>query len=346
MMTDYININYEPLFNAYDQQAIVKATVGEVSGKGHQVFVFGFPAFLPSTQEVPGMDVEPGHEAEVCIIKILPETNNVVVSARVADEKRASAAAEKFEVGEIVTAQIKSLTQYGAFASIGSVDGLIHITELSYQRVSNPSTVVSVGQEIPVKIIGISEDDKGRKKIELSYKQALPNPWEAITFKVGDIVEGVVDRIADYGVFFTVDGVQALIHKSELSWMAHSPDPHSIIGMGDTIKAKILSIDIAKKKIAASIKEITEDPWKTLSIEPGDVLDVQITNQTNFGFFVGVGNGVEGLVHNNDLGWTKQDRDAMKATLSVGDTIRVVLLEIDKEKHRLSFSIKHLTPQP
>ncbi len=346
-MTDYTTVNYEPLFRAYEEQTIVKATVGELSGKGHQVFVFGIPAYLPMTQEVPGMDVDPGHETEVCIIKIMPETNNVVVSARVADEKKSSAAAEKLKVGAIVTARIKSITQYGAFASIGSVDGLIHITELSYQRISDPSTVVSVGQEIPVKILSISEEDgKGRRKVELSHKQALPDPWDSLTIKAGDIVEGVVDRIVDYGLFFTVEGIPAMVHRSELSWLVHSPDPRTVAKVGDTIKARIQSIDVPHKKIAASIREVTEDPWKTISIEPGDVLDVVITNQTNFGFFVGVGDGIEGLLHNNDLGWTKQDREAMKETLSVGDTVRVVLLEIDRDKHRLSFSLKHLTPQP
>lgn len=341
-MTDYTTVNYEPLFRAYDEQTIVKATVGDLSGKGHQVFVFGIPAYLPMTQEVPGMDVEPGHEAEVCIIKLMPETNNVVVSARVAADKKTNAAAEKMEVGEIVNACIKSITKYGAFASVGNVDGLIHITELSYNRISDPAMIVSIGQIIPVKIIGISEDSKGKKKIELSYKQALPDPWDALTIKVGDIVEGVVDRIVDFGIFITVNGVPVMIHRSELSWMNHSPNPHSFAKIGDIIRAKIQSIDIQQKKIAASIKEISEDPWKALSIEPGDILEVVITNRTNFGFFVGVGNGVEGLVHNNDLGWTSKDREAMKSTLSIGDTIRVVLLDIDKEKHRLSFSLKHL----
>ena len=345
-MTDYTSINYTPLFKAYENQSIVKATVGEISGKGYQVFVFGFPAFLPNTQQVPGEDIEPGGEADVCIIKIMPETNNVIVSARVAKEKRASAETESLEIGQVVTAHIKSLTKFGAFASIGSVDGLIHITELSYRRIGDPSEVVSVGQEIPVKIIKISEDNTGKRKIELSYKQILPNPWENLPFKDGDIVEGVVDRIVDYGLFLNVEGVDAMVHRSELSWSDRFPDPGSVVKVGDTIRARILSIDVPNKKIAASIREVTEDPWKTLSIEPGDVLDVVITKQTNFGFFVSVGNGIQGLLHNSDLGWTKQDREAMKGTLSVGDTVRVVLLEIDRNKHRLSFSMKHLTPQP
>lgn len=341
-MTDYTSVNYEPLFKAYDEQTIVKATIGDLSGKGHQMFVFGIPAYLPMTQEVPDMEFIPGHDADVCIIKLMPETNNVVVSARVAADKKTNAAAEKMEVGEIVNARIKSITKYGAFASVGNVDGLIHITELSYNHISDPSMIVSIGQIIPVKIIGISEDSKGKKKIELSYKQALPDPWDALTIKVGDIVEGVVDRIVDFGIFITVDGIPIMIHRTELSWTVHAPNPHSFAQIGDTIKAKIQSIDVPHKKISASVKDATENPWDALNIEPGDILEVVITNRTNFGFFVGVGNGVEGLIHNNDLGWTSQDREAMKSTLSIGDTIRVVLLAIDKEKHRLSFSLKHL----
>ena len=346
-MTDYTSLDYTQLFTAYDRQAIVKAVVGEVSGRGHQVFVLGFPAFLPVTQEVPGESAETGQEVEVCIIKMMPETNNIVVSARVAAEKKASAAAEKLEVGAIVTARNKSLTQYGAFASIGNVDGLIHITELSYQRVSDPSKVVSVGQEIPVKILSISEEDgKGRRKIELSHKQALPDPWESLTFKVGDVLDCTIDRITDYGVFCTIDGVPVMVHRSELSWAQKSPDPKEHYSVGDPIRVKIQSIDVHKKKIAASVRETTENPWDTLTLEPGDVVETVITNKTNFGFFITVAEGIEGLIHNNELAWTNIEKKAMMESLSVGDTVKAVLLEIDKGNHRLSFSIKHLTQPP
>ena len=346
-MTDYTSLHYTQLFSAYERQSLVKAVVGEISGRGHQVFVLGFPSFLPATQEAPGESVKTGQEIEVCIIKMMPETNNIVVSARVAAEKKASAAAEKLEVGAIVTARIKSLTQYGAFASIGSVDGLIRITELSYQHVSDPSKVVSVGQEIPVKILSISEeDDNGRRKIELSHKQALPNPWESLTFKVGDILDCTVDRVTDFGVFCTVDGVPAMVHRSELSWAQKGPEPKELYSVGDPIRVKIQSIDVDKKKIAASVRETTANPWNTLTLEPGDVVETVITNKTNFGFFITVAEGIEGLIHNNELAWTKDEKKALMESLSVGDTVRVVLLDIDRDKHRLSFSMKHLTPQP
>lgn len=346
-MTDYTSLDYTQLFTAYDRQSIVKAVVGEVSGRGHQVFVLGFPAFLPSTQEAPGESVETGQEVEVCIIKMMPETNNVVVSARVAVEKKASDEAGKLEVGQVVTARIKSLTKYGAFASVGGADGLIHITELSYNIISDPSEVVAVGQEIPVKILGISEpDDKGKRKIELSYKQTLPNPWEKLSIKVGDIVDSTVDRVTVFGLFFSVEGVQAMVHRSELSWIQKSPEPKDLYKVGDPIHAKILSIDIGMKKIAASVRKTTENPWDTLTLEPGDVVETAITNKTNFGFFISVAPGVEGRIHNNELAWTKDEKNAMMESLSVGDTIQAVLLEIDKEHHKMSFSIKRLSPPP
>ena len=168
-MTDYTNIDFASLFTAYDKETIVKAIVGEISGNGHQVFIFDIPAYLPSSQENPDEQVKIGQEIDVCIIKIMPETNKVIVSARVIREKKASLDLEKLEVGSVVSAKIKSLTSYGAFASIGNVDGLIHVTELSYSRFNDPSEIVSVGQEIPVKILSISEEDeKGRRRVELS----------------------------------------------------------------------------------------------------------------------------------------------------------------------------------
>ena len=346
-MTDYTSLDYTQLFTAYDRQSIVKAVVGEVSGRGHQVFVLGFPAFLPVTQEVPGESAETGQEVEVCIIKMMPETNNIVVSARVAAEKKASDEAEKLEVGQVVTARIKSLTKYGAFASVGGADGLIHITELSYNMISDPSEVVAVGQEIPVKILNISEpNEKGKRKIELSYKQVLPNPWESLSIKAGDLVDSTVDRITDFGLFFSVEGVQAMVHRSELSWIQKSPEPKDLYKVGDPIHAKILSIDIGMKKIAASVRETTENPWDTLTLEPGDVVETVITNKTKFGFFITVAEGIEGLIHNNELAWTNIEKKAMMESLSVGDTVKAVLLEIDKGNHRLSFSIKHLTQPP
>ena len=336
-------MDFASLFRAYDKETITQAVVGEVSGNGHQVFVIGFPAILPSTQESPNESVVTGQEVEVCIIKIMPETNNIIVSARVANEKKSSIDAEKLVVGSIVTARIKNLTKYGAFASVGKVDGLINIKELSYNRINDPSEIVTVGQEIPVKIIGISDvDENGRRKVELSYKRTLPDPWNAITISVGDVVEGVVSRIVDYGLFVTIDGVDAMVHKSELSWGRKDPNHKSIANIGDPLKIKILSIDPSNKRIAASVKGAMEDPWKTLAISPGDIIDAVISNKASFGCFLRVADAVEGLLHYNNLSRNNSEKEAIKESLNIGDTVKVVVLDIDRENHKLNLSMKHL----
>ena len=345
-MTDYTTIDFAPLFTAYDKETIVKTIVGEISGNGHQVFIFGIPAYLPSSQENSDEQVKTGQEIDVCIIKIMPETNNVIVSARVARKKKASLDLGKLEVGSIVSAKIKSLTEYGVFASIGNIDGLIPINELSYYRFNDPFEVVSVGQEIPVKILKISDEDKkGKRKVKLSYKQALPDPWDSTHFNVGDIVDGTVSKISKYGLFVTINGFNALVHKSELSWTQKDPEPESFAKIGDTLKVRIVSLDRENKKIAASVREVYDDPWKTIEIKPGDVFEATITNKTNYGFFLKIADGFEGLLHNLDLAWDKLERKALKNSLNIGDTIKVVLLEIDKDKHKLQFSLKHLIPE-
>ena len=339
-------MDYAPLFRAYNSGTITKAIVGDVSSKGHQVFVFGFPAYLPSTQENPDESIKTGQEVDVCIIKIMPETNNIVVSARVANEKKTSIDAEKLEVGSIVTAKIKNLTKYGAFASIGKVDGLIHVTELSYSRFNDPKEVVSVGQEIPVKILSISEEDeKGRRNVELSRKQALPDPWDSISFNVGDIVDGIVSKTMNYGLFVTINGVDAIVRKSELSWGQKNLEPQAFAKIGASIKVRILSLDRVNKKMEASVREVFGDPWKTLNIKHGDVIKATISNKTNYGFFLRTVEGIEGLLHNNNLAWNKPERDSLKDSLKVGDTVKVVLLDIDKDKRRLTFSMKDLDPE-
>lgn len=257
-MIDYSKLDYAPLLDAYDKQTISKAIVGEISGKGYKVYVFGFPAYLPYTQTITGEALYEGQEINVCIIKIMPETNNIVVSRKVAIEQQNNLDAEKLEIGSIVTARVKSIAKYGAFATVGGIDGLIHNSELSYTRITDPSEVVSVGQEIQVKIVNITEDESGRKKIELSYKQAYPNPWASLTLVKGDVIEG------------------------------------------------------------------------------------KITNATNYGFFIKIADDLKGLLHYNDLGWTKIEKETMKETLKVGDEVRVVVTEINKEKERISLSLKHL----
>ena len=341
-MIDYSKLDYAPLLDAYDKQTISKAIVGEISGKGHKVYVFGFPAYLPYTQTITGEALYEGQEIDVCIIKIMPETNNIVVSRKVAIEQQNNLDAEKLEIGSIVTARVKSIAKYGAFATVGGIDGLIHNSELSYTRITDPSEVVSVGQEIQVKIVNITEDESGRKKIELSYKQAYPNPWDSVQVEAGDIIDAKVVNISSYGIFISVDNVEALVHKSELSWTKKNPEPSSYAAVGDIIRVKIQNVDLEKRQISASLREVQGDPWASLTLVKGDVIEGKITNATNFGFFIKIADDLEGLLHYNDLGWTKIEKETMKETLKVGDEVRVVVTEINKEKERISLSLKHL----
>lgn len=347
-MTDYTNINWEPFFSAYENDTVVKALVGEVSGNGHQVFVMGVPAFLPKTQKVSEMEVATGGEVEVCIIKLMPETNNVVVSARVAAEKKARNDADRLEVGQLVTARIKALATYGAFASVNGVDGLIHITELSYNQISHPSDVVAVGDEIPVKVVGISEDDKGKRKIELSHKQALPDPWETLPFKEGDKVEGVVTKIEDYGAFLSIGEVNALLHRSEITWETEYPLVRNQLAVGDKLTVKVKSIDVRNKRVSVSLRDISGEAWDQSDHSVGDVIEVAVLRHSpsGSGLIVAEPNGIQGVMNRKEMAWSKDEAKAYEASVMDGDTIQVSIIAFDKEKRKMSVSRKPLLENP
>ncbi|MBR6871394.1 MAG: S1 RNA-binding domain-containing protein [Candidatus Methanomethylophilaceae archaeon] len=347
-MTDYTNINWDPFFSAYENDTVVKAIVGEVSGNGHQVFVMGVPAFLPKTQKVPDMELTTGGDVDVCIIKIMPETNNVVVSARVAAEKKAGDGAEKLEVGQVVTARIKAIAQFGAFASVNGVDGLIHITELSYNQIRHPSDVISVGDEIPVKVLSISVDDKGKRKIELSHKQALPDPWETLPFKEGDKVEGVVTNIEDYGAFLSIGEVNALLHRSEITWETEYPLVRNLLAVGDRLTVKIKSMDVKNKRVSVSLREISGEVWDQSDLSVGDVIEVGVLRHSpsGSGLIVGEPNGIQGVLNRKEMAWSKDEAKAYEASVKDGDTIQVAIISFDKEKRKMSVSRKPLLESP
>ena len=345
-MTDYTHIEWGPFFAAYENDTIVSAIVGEVSGNGHQVFVMGIPAYLPQSQHVPGRKVEPGGKVDVCIIKIMPETNNVVVSARVAEKVRAETEAQEIQVGDIVPVRVKNLVEYGAFVQIANgVDGLIFLKELSYNKVHSAEEVVSPGDEFKAKVVKISEKD-GKRRIELSLKQALPDPWEDITYQVGDIVEGEVANLADYGAFLNIGTITAMLHRSELSWTKKNPVPREFLSVGDKVRVKIMSIDKEEKRMLVSTREVEGDPWQKLNIKEGTVVEGVIQGKTNFGFFVELGGGIAGLLHKNELAWISDRQKSLMETLKAGDTVRVVVTELDSAKRKLSLSMKHLESHP
>lgn len=344
-MIDYTTLDLEPVLKAYEENSVVPALVGDVSGNGHQVFVFGVPAYLPNSQEG-GISVEEGKEVEVCIIKILPEANSVVVSPRVAAELKAIKEAQNLNVGDVVRVRVKNIVDYGAFVTTeAGVDGLILLKELSYTKIHSADEVVSVGDVIDAKVMKISEKD-GRSRVDFSYKLTLPDPWDSIPLEVGQIVEGTVTNISDYGAFIEVDSIEGLIHRSELSWGRQSPDPKEYFSIGDKVKAKIITLNREKRKLALSIRELEGDPWDKMTISVGDILEAKILNKTNFGFFLGEEEGIQALLHKNDLAWTPKEQAELMDSLQVGDTLRVAVQSIDKGKKRIALSRKMLFPHP
>lgn len=345
-MIDYTNINWEPFFSAYENDTVVKAIVGEVSGNGHRVFVMGVPAYLPKSQKIPDMELTTGGDVDVCIIKIMPETNNVVVSARVAAEIKARSEARDLQVGDIVPVRVKNIVSFGVFVSIlGCPDGLIFLKELSYQSIHSADEVVSLGDEFNAKVIKISKKD-GKTRFELSLKQLLPDPWESFPHSVGDIVEGEVSALVDYGAFLNIASVTGILHRSELSWTKMEVPLREMLSIGDKIKVMIISLDKENKKMALSLREVEGDPWQKLEHTEGDVVEGRILNKTSIGLFVGLESNIEGLLHKNDLAWFSDDQKALLETLKVGDMIRAVIISIDRVKKKLGLSMKLLHPHP
>lgn len=345
-MIDFTNVDFGPFLKAYHEEAIVKATVGEVSGRGHRVFLFGIPAYLPASQEVFGRPVDTGDEVDVRIIKIMPETNNVIVSAREAQRLIAQADAKELHVGDIIPVKVKTIVHLGTFVSIeGHPDGLIYRKELSYNYLQSADEVVAVGDEFDAKLVNINEKE-GKTLIELSRRQALHNPWESLPFKVGDIVEGMVAAISDSGAILNIGPVMGTLHRSELSWTNKNASLREMLSIGKRIKVKILTIDKKNMKIAVSLRRAETDPWNELQPKVGDVLEGQILNKTTLGLFIGLKGGIEGLLHKDNISWLNDDQKSLLESLKVGDTIQTLIIGIDHAKRKLELSMKHLQPHP
>lgn len=248
-------IDYSWLLRAYDKNTIVKAVVGEVAGNGYRVKVLGVNAYLPFTQVDPSEKVECGNEVDVCVIKIMPITSNVIVSAVVAANMTQNKDAENLEIGTVFNGKVTKIIKYGVFVSFGEFIGFVHYSELSYINDRKVvSQVVQMGQKIPVKVISINKDDKsGKYLIGLSYKQAIEDPWRSLSGKVGDVVEGVVYRIEDYGLFVNLNGVSVLVHKSELPLDRKAPKPKDFAKIGDVLMVRIIMVDMEQRNVAGSV---------------------------------------------------------------------------------------------
>ncbi len=340
---------------ALDKEEIVQGFIKCRTKGGMIVDVFGIEAFLPGSQ----IDVHPirdydqfvGKTMEFKIVKINQEFRNVVVSHKALIEQELEAQKQeiisKLEKGQILEGTVKNITSYGVFVDLGGVDGLVHITDLSWGRVDDPKKVVELDQKINVVILDFDEE---KKRIALGLKQLTPHPWDALdpNLKVGDHIKGKVVVIADYGAFVEVQpGVEGLIHVSEMSWSQHLRSAQEFLKVGDEVEAVILTLDRDERKMSLGIKQLKEDPWEAIDVKypVGSKHKAKVRNFTNFGVFVELEEGVDGLIHISDLSWTKKVKHPSEFT-KVGEPIDVVVLDIDKENRRLSLGHKQLEENP
>jgi small subunit ribosomal protein S1 len=322
---------------------------------GMIVDVFGIEAFLPGSQidvhPIRDYDVFVGKTMEFKIVKINQEFRNVVVSHKALIEAELEAQKKeiisKLEKGQILEGTVKNITSYGVFVDLGGVDGLVHITDLSWGRVSDPHEVVALDQKINVVILDFDDE---KKRIALGLKQLTPHPWDALDsdLKVGDRVKGKVVVIADYGAFVEIaPGVEGLIHVSEMSWSQHLRSAQEFMHVGDEVEAVILTLDRDERKMSLGIKQLKDDPWENIEAKypVGSKHVAKVRNFTNFGIFVELEEGVDGLIHISDLSWTKKVKHPSEFTQQ-GAEIEVIVLEIDKENRRLSLGHKQLEENP
>ncbi|MCH3980583.1 MAG: 30S ribosomal protein S1 [Prevotella sp.] len=347
--------SWERVNAALENQEVIQGYVKCRTKGGMIVDVFGIEAFLPGSQidvhPIRDYDVFVGKTMEFKVVKINQEFRNVVVSHKALIEAELEAQKKeiisKLEKGQILEGTVKNITSYGVFVDLGGVDGLIHITDLSWGRVSDPHEVVQLDQKINVVILDF---DNEKKRIALGLKQLTPHPWDALdpNLKVGDHVKGKVVVIADYGAFVEIaPGVEGLIHVSEMSWSQHLRSAQEFMHVGDEVEAVILTLDREERKMSLGIKQLKEDPWEKIEEKypVGSKHTAKVRNFTNFGIFVELEEGVDGLIHISDLSWTKKVKHPSDFT-QVGADIDVVVLEIDKENRRLSLGHKQLEENP
>ena len=347
--------SWERVNAALDNEEVIQGYIKCRTKGGMIVDVFGIEAFLPGSQidvhPIRDYDVFVGKTMEFKVVKINQEFRNVVVSHKALIEQELEAQRKeiisKLEKGQILEGTVKNITSYGVFVDLGGVDGLIHITDLSWGRVSDPHEVVALDQKINVVILDFDEE---KKRIALGLKQLTPHPWDALdaNLKVGDHVKGKVVVMADYGAFVEIaPGVEGLIHVSEMSWSQHLRSAQDFMKVGDEVETVILTLDRAERKMSLGIKQLKEDPWETIEVKypVGSKHTAKVRNFTNFGIFVELEEGVDGLIHISDLSWTKKVKHPSEFT-SVGASIDVVVLEIDKENRRLSLGHKQLEKNP
>ena len=340
---------------ALENEEIIKGYIKCRTKGGMIVDVFGIEAFLPGSQidvkPIRDYDVFVGKTMEFKVVKINQEFKNVVVSHKALIEAELEQQKKeiigKLEKGQVLEGTVKNITSYGVFIDLGGVDGSIHITDLSWGRVSDPKEVVELDQKLNVVILDFDDE---KKRIALGLKQLTPHPWDALdaNLKVGDHVKGKVVVMADYGAFIEIaPGVEGLIHVSEMSWSQHLRSAQDFMKVGDEVEAVVLTLDREERKMSLGIKQLKSDPWETIEEKYpiGSKHTAKVRNFTNFGVFVEIEEGVDGLIHISDLSWTKKVKHPSEFT-QIGADIDVQVLEIDKENRRLSLGHKQLEENP
>ncbi|HKJ42670.1 MAG TPA: 30S ribosomal protein S1, partial [Sunxiuqinia sp.] len=347
--------SWDRVNDALDKDEIIKGYIKCRTKGGMIVDVFGIEAFLPGSQ----IDVKPirdydmyvGKSMEFKVVKINQEFRNVVVSHKALIEaeleQQKKEIISKLEKGQVLEGTVKNITSYGVFIDLGGVDGLIHITDLSWGRISHPNEIVELDQKLNVVILDFDDD---KKRIALGLKQLTPHPWDNLNaeLKVGDTVKGKVVVMADYGAFVEIaPGVEGLIHVSEMSWSQHLRSAQDFLKVGDEVEAQILTLDREERKMSLGIKQLKKDPWQDIDTKfgIGTKHHATVRNFTNFGVFVEIEEGVDGLIHISDLSWTKKIKHPSEFT-SIGADIEVVVLDIDKDNRRLSLGHKQLEENP
>ena len=346
--------SWDRVNEAFEKDEIVKGFVKTRTKGGMIVDIFGIEAFLPGSQ----IDIKPirdydqfvNQTIDFKIVKINQDFRNVVVSHKALleaeqEQKRAELIG-KLEKGQVLEGVVKNITNYGVFVDLGGVDGLIHITDLSWGRINHPEEVVSLDQKLKVVVLDFNEQ---QKRIALGLKQLTPHPWDNLdpNLKVGDKVSGKVILIADYGAFIEIEpGVEGLVHVSEMSWSPRLHSAQDFLKVGDEVEAQVLSIDRDARKISLGLKQLTQNPWENIRSKypVGSQHTATVRNITNFGVFAELEDGVEGLVHISDLSWNKIKHPS--ELVSAGDVIDVQILDFDEPNHKLSLGHKQLTPNP
>lgn len=346
---------WDRVTEAFENQEVIKGYIKCRTKGGMIVDVFGIEAFLPGSQidvrPIRDYDIYVDKTMEFRVVKINQEYRNVVVSHKALIEEVLEAQRKeiisKLEKGQVLEGTVKNITPFGVFVDLGGVDGLVHITDLSWSRVGHPSEVVTLDEKINVVILDF---DENKTRIALGIKQLQPHPWDSLGDKIkeGDVVKGKVKDVTDYGAFVELyPGVEGLVHVSEMSWSAHLRSAQEFLKVGDEVEAKVLLIDREAHKLSLGIKQLYPDPWETIDTKYpiGSKHTAKVRNFTAYGIFVELEPGIDGLVHISDLSWTKKYKHPAEFT-KVGEDLEVVVLDIDKEAHRLSLGHKQIEENP